>query len=531
MEVVTYVSSSWVDDHTLKLTFEAAEHHKIYKDSIALKASFGNDITFKNIKISPLESFYDKYSQVNKEGVKGRFEIVTEVYSVKEIKASDYPLTLQYQACSEEYCLFPQDFNFKVALFIKNSSYNLNRLMSESLLLAMIFVFFAGFLTSFTPCIFPMIPLTLAVLVPRGQTLNFSTKLIRSLSYVFGIAVTYSVFGLIAASTGQMFGSALGNPWVVLVIGLFFTFFGLSMLGFFEIKTPTSLTQSRFYNSSNTFIFGLAAGVIAGPCVGPVLLSILTYISQSGDLKKGSLLMMSFAFGMGMIFVILGVAGDLMKVLPRSGKWLNSIKYVFSLAMFGLAIYYVKPVFSPTQLVLFIAFIVFVTSLSFLFLYEKKFGEKLSKSSRAVFTTAVALSVSLFAGSLLFSQKINSSLQASQDSHGWIPLQESELAGFLQNGKPTIIDFYADWCLSCKELKAITFSDKSVISKGEQFNRLVLNATQSTEFVDRMKKEHKVLGLPTLLFFNSKGEKISELTLTGFEGPGDFLNRLDKALK
>jgi thioredoxin:protein disulfide reductase len=529
IEVVSLVKASWTDSNTISMTFDVIDHHKIYKESLFIKPKLGDDIEFKNLQISPVETFFDKYSNVSKEGVKGRFTVIAEVYAKKDIKAEAFPILLGYQACSDEYCLFPQEFEFSVPIFIENSSMNIKRMMSESLFLAIIFVFFAGFLTSFTPCIFPMIPLTLAVLVPRRQKLTFSQKLYRSISYVLGIAVTYSLLGVFAASSGMMFGSLLGNKWVALVIGIIFILFALSMLGFFEIKTPNFLAGSKALNSSNTFFYGLAAGVIAGPCVGPVLLSILTFISQTGDMMTGFLLMMSFALGMGLIFILLGTAGDLVQIMPKSGSWLNVIKYIFALAMVGLAFYYVWPVLSVSEFVQFCGATIILISLFYLYFFEKKFFAPLSQKAKVFLYLAIVFGGVVILSTGAFSQKINSKWSSSYYEHGWVAYDENTIDAVLKNGKPTVIDFYADWCLSCKELKKITFSDSQVILKGQEFNLVLLDATQSSDLVEKLKKEHNILGLPTLLFYNSKGEKISSLTLTGFENAENFLLRLQKA--
>lgn len=531
IEVISLERLSWVSPTQLTLTLNAIERHKVYSESIKLRSQFGSEVTFKNIKVSPLETFKDKFSGDIKTGVKGQFQLTAEVYSSREIKDEKYPLILDYQACSEEYCLFPQEYHFTVPMFIQDSSMSLARMMSESIILAMIFVFFAGFLTSFTPCIFPMIPLTLAVLTPKGQQLNFSTKLFRSLSYVFGIALTYSVFGVLAASTGHLFGSFLGNQWVAIGIGLFFVSFAISMLGFFEIKTPTALSNLQFSRGASTFFFGLAAGVIAGPCVGPVLLSILAYISQSGNLMTGFLLMMSFAFGMGLIFIVLGVAGDLFKILPRSGNWLNSVKYVFAIAMLGLAFYYVHPVLSPSQFIAFVASAFLVVAFCYLVFYEKKFFVPLAAQVKWTLKGIVTVLLLAAVTSLIFSKKIDQKMTQAEDSSGWVIMQEEEFSNALKNGKPTVVDLYADWCASCKELKGITFKDSEVVRAGGAFNRVVIDATSTSTFVESFKKTHGVLGLPTILFFDEHGQVIKNLTLTGFESPPEFLVRMNRALK
>lgn len=528
-EVIHLVKASWKDSNTLEMTFKVAPDHKAYNESLFVKSKLNSAVSFKNLKISPLETFTDKFSGEVKQGVHDEFSIVAEVYATDQVKTEAFPLVLGYQACSLEYCLFPQEYTFEIPMFIEDSSLHLRRLMSESWLLALIFVFFAGFLTSFTPCIFPMIPLTLAVLVPRKEQWSFSTKLSRSLSYVLGIAVTYSILGVLAASSGLMFGALLGNKWVALSISLFFVMFSISMLGFFEIKTPSFLSNSKALRSSNTFFYGLAAGVVAGPCVGPVLLSILTYISQTGDVRMGFALMMSFAFGMGLIFILLGTGSGMVKMLPKSGPWLDGIKYVFAGAMALLAMYYAWPVLTLSEFVAFTAFITGAIAGVYLFSYEKKFFKRLTLFSQYFFIVVLVGSCLTAGTALLFKSSIDIKWSGTYYENGWVAYDEKTVGEVLKNGKPTIIDFYADWCLSCKELKKITFADARVIARGEEFNLLLLDATTSSELVEKLKKEHRILGLPTLLFFNAQGIKQEALTLTGFENAESFLTRMTTA--
>lgn len=527
-DVVHFKGASWLEPHIMELRFTADAGHKVYVDSISLAARVGQNVTLKNLEISPVESFKDKFTNVIKKGTHGDFTVTAEVYASESIRNDAFPFVLNYQACSEEYCLFPQDYVFEIPLYIQDSSLSLRRLMAESWVVAIIFVFFAGFLTSFTPCIFPMIPLTLAVLVPRQEKWSFSTKLYRSLSYIFGIAVTYSILGVIAASSGLMFGALLGNKWVALSISFFFVAFAISMLGFFEIKSPSFMMNSKILRSSNTFVYGLAAGVIAGPCVGPVLLSILTYISQTGDVRMGFVLMMSFALGMGLIFVILGTGSDLLKILPKSGAWLNSVKYIFAIAMVALALYYAWPVLSIAEFVLYASVVTVFIALTYLLFFEKSFSHKLAKAHKVLLVFIVMLGSGSGLLSLVFSDSVDRKWGSSFYENGWVAYDDKSIAAILSNGKPTIIDFYADWCLSCKELKQSTFSNSNVIDKSREFNLIMVDATNSNEIVDRLKKEHRILGLPSIIFYSKDGKKQNDLTLNGFENAEAFLTRMNR---
>ncbi|MEQ1875323.1 MAG: cytochrome c biogenesis protein CcdA, partial [Bdellovibrionia bacterium] len=355
---------------TVKISVELAPHHKAYLDMFKLKLVSPENAKVGAFKISPTFKFKDKFSKKEREAVKDNSEMVASFELPEGIAAGEQKAVFEisYQACSEEYCLFPKTLNVEAPFTVASlaakpkdpppsagapapsgSMSAFDQALAKGMFFTFLFVFLAGVATSLTPCIFPMIPITLAVIGAKtgGQTKVRSFTL--SLAYVFGIAITYACLGVLAAYTGALFGAALGNPWVVSAIAVMFVAMGLSMYGVFEFKVPAFIGD-RLNNTKTergfkgAFITGLIAGIVASPCVGPVLVSILTYVAQTQNLVLGFFLLFTFAMGVGQLFLVLGTFSSLTQSLPRSGGWMDAVKFLFGTTMIAMALYYLEPV-------------------------------------------------------------------------------------------------------------------------------------------------------------------------------------------
>jgi thiol:disulfide interchange protein DsbD len=343
-----------------------------------------------------------------------------------------------------------------------------------------------------------MIPITLAVLGTKDHSRSRWRGLAISLAYVFGIAITYAILGVIAAKTGALFGSALQQPWVVGAIALLFVIMGLSMYGLFEVKLPDAIANKiatqRVGNAGSfvaAFVSGLIAGVVASPCVGQVLVSILAYVAQTQDVVLGFSLLFVFAFGLGQIFLILGTFSQLMQRLPRSGPWLGYIKFIFGTTMIAMAIYFAYPVIKPW--------------------WMHTFGGAKTVSECA---NPSPNGLACEAG--------DSFPKPAWKKYSLMALQEAKAAGH-----PVILDFKADWCAACHELDKLTFSDSRILALKDVV-WLEFDATNSSAELDELKAKYKILGLPFVAIFDSKGEWRADLTLTGFEDAEAFLARLER---
>lgn len=472
--------------HTLKFHLTLPAGYHAYSDSFKFEVvNPMAGIQIKEHKISPQIEFFDKFSNKNKTGIKEKAELDLMLFVTSVPPQNELELRLTYQACSEEFCLLPTKKLISIPLTNapqKNisitesiSGISVEDLISQGSFLTFLFIFFAGILTSFTPCIFPMIPITLSIL--GSQTIGKSRwkGFVISLFYVHGIATTYSLLGLAAAKTGTLFGSYLSNPFIVTVIALLFFAMALSMFGLFEIQVPVFI-RSKLGNKKisqgyvGAYITGLIAGIVASPCVGPVLVALLTYVAQSQKAVLGFFLLFTYAMGLGLIFILMGTFSQLVSKLPRSGPWMNKVKKAFGVVLIAMGFYYWMPVLK-------------------VYYAPPKVSELPTHST------------------------------------DWSTYSAKEVdAAF--NKQVVIIDFYADWCAACKELDKYTFGNLEVKRAMASAKLLKVDATQENAQVTPVLEKYGVVGLPTIIFIEKDGTVRKDLTLTGYEPPMDFIKRL-----
>lgn len=551
------------------LTFQLslASGYHAYADKFALKVLDNSEIIVSKFEPSPIVKFVDVLSKKEKEGIKDEAQLKAWVKLTNKIMPGpkDVTFELTYQACTDKHCLFPTKLQIPTKLVIVNSEImessapatltkpSASTLSFESALqkgmgYTFLFVFFAGILTSLTPCIFPMIPITLSIIGAsqiRGGPGSHEAKthsrfrgFSLSVAYVLGIALTYSILGVIAAETGALFGAALSNPIVVSAIAIAFVTLGLSMYGLFEIQMPAFIRDRLSATKTDAgyigaFIAGLIAGVVASPCVGPVLVSILTYVAQTQDAIVGFFLLFTFAIGMGLLLIALGTFSSLTRKLPRSGAWMEFVKFIFGSAMISMALYYIRPL-----LPLYLFYICFGATCILVSSYFGAFeaNEKLNVLGRlrkGTMITLLILGVTYFVRGVMHDTQIKAIglpfLKTEDSSTAWKAYSDAEFENALSSGKPVIIDFYADWCAACKELERFTFSDPTVKNKLSEFALFRVDMTVETNENSGLKDKFNIIGLPTLHIFNH-GKILKNLTLTGFESKGDFINRLNQAL-
>ena len=340
--------------------------------------------------------------------------------------------------------------------------------------------FLGGLITSLLPCIYPMIPITMAILAKPSRSRWHTLTL--SFCYVLGIALTYAILGAIAASTGKLFGALLGNTYVMIFLSLVLVSMALSLFGLFEITVPPSLAnllggKSSRSNYLGTFISGLVFGVVASPCVGPVLISILTYVAQTQDIFLGFTLLFVFALGFGQLFILIGLSMQTIQRLPKSGPWMNTIKYLCGVIILAIAASYIYPLL-PTQ-----------------------------KTSLTFPTTAMT--------------------DTPLEWEGYSPQTINRAA---IEGKGVIIDFYADWCSACKQLEVETFYHPSVQEIGKNFVWIRFNSTTTTDLFHELSIKYSILSLPHIVFYDAQGNYRKDLTLNQFENHHFFIERMKKAL-
>ncbi len=471
-----------------------------YHDRFRLKVLSPENAKVGELFIDPIVSFQDNLSKKKKKGVKNKATITTQI-QIPDGLPSDlksFEMVLTYIACTKKFCLTPRSVNLSVdtegmiqsksqanseesSSDIASTTY-IKKQIQENLAYALLLIFVFGLLTSLTPCIYPLIPITLAVLGSDDKRSKLQSFLI-SLSYVFGIGITYALLGVLAAQTGQLFGSLISHPIVIVLMSLIFFAMGLSLLGLFEFQAPAFLRNSLTNKTTQkgyigAFVSGLLAGIVASPCVGPVLVGVLAYIAQSQNGFLGFILLFTFAMGFGVLFILLGTFSQLASKLPRSGAWMNTIKTLLALCLFALSFYYAWP------------------------LIQKVLPQ-------------------------------DTKIETSQNKPQWKSFSPQLVEQAKVEGKPVIIDFYADWCLACVEMDKFTFSQKEVIDMSQKFVMLKVDATTPFDELTEWQQTYEVYGLPTMIFIDSKGNVHKDLTLTGFEESKAFIKRMksvDKGL-
>lgn len=526
----------------LKIIMKLPPEFHAYLDQFKVEVETPKDVFLTEFQVTPLVDFKDPVTKKIKKGTSGTSELVTlvQIPSNFKVGTSNINAILTYQACTKDYCLFPNKLNFSFPLIVGTESAN-KSFIEESLdkgwFVALLIVFFSGILTSFTPCIFPLIPITLAVIGSTDTKGSRWRGFLVSLAYVLGIAVTYSILGLFAAKTGALFGSLLGSPVVVGLIALLFVAMAMSMFGLYEIKVPDTLTTKLMGKSwekglIGAFMSGLIAGVVASPCVGPVLVSLLAYVAKSQNTFQGFIFLFVFALGLGQIFLVLGTFSQLAYKLPKSGPWLENIKFVFGLMMIGAALYFIAPVTSDAVFEVILGVTLIVLAVFFGGFQKTNvlaYQSPLMKISLRLFLAFGILCVT----QALLPNSLKESFLGEQSSDvksyknpDWSVYSETLLEKAIQEKRPVIIDFKAEWCLACKELEMKTFSDPRVIDLGKDFLWLAFDATNDSPELEILKKRYFIQGLPMVVFYDKSGQWREDLTLTGFEDADAFLERL-----
>lgn len=555
MRVSAILKPTQLESHQIaevELQLKLPEAYKAYEDQFHLELE--SPITFKlsQYNISPVKEFYDDFSKRQRRGIVGNAVLKAPIEAPAEIPASGtIRLILTYQACTKSYCLFPAKQTIEIGFQGKGVaatttmpmadgffSQSFSQVFKQGLLWTFIFVFFAGVLTSLTPCVFPMIPITLAVLGRNSHLRTRWQSIIVSHAYVLGIAITYALLGLLAASTGALFGGFMSSPWVIGTICLIFLAMALSMLGLYDIQPPPSVQKwmdqyTHFGGVIGAFITGVVSGVVASPCVGPVLVGILAYVAKTQNLWLGFWLLFVFALGMGQLFLFLGISTSLTKKLPRSGPWLDGVKRIFGFLLLGAFFYYLN-------LILPHPWFDVALGLCFIFLGSYFYAFKEVKTNMQRVYKGLCHASILFGVVLIALAFFNKAPQvkgpsdaptstAKTPAPAWQVLSAMTLEKAKAEGKPVIIDFSADWCAACTELDEKTYSTPEVIKGSEKFAMLRFDATNDSSELTEYRKKFEIVGLPWVVFINSKGEWIKDLTLAGFEKAENFLERMKRA--
>ena len=380
-----------------------------------------------------------------------------------------------------------------------------------------------------------MYPILTGIIAGAGHRLSTRRAFLLSFVYVQGMAVTYTLLGLVVASAGLQFQAALQHPYVLIGLSVMFVLLALSMFGLYTLQLPSSL-QTRLSGLSNrqqggsvvgVAIMGMISGLVCSPCTTAPLSGALIYVAQSGDLWLGGAALYALSLGMGLPLLLLGTSGG--KLLPKAGAWMDVIKQLFGFALLAVPILLLSRLLSE-QIATLLWLGWALVLCAYLYHHNQHRAHSLGKSLGGFVLLLVMMTLVVVGKDLLLPEpgvKASTGIQAPQ----FIRIKTlDDLKTRLEaaRGKPVLLDLYADWCVACKEFEHKTFSDPEVQSRFADMVLLQADVTANDDADVALLNGLNVLGLPTLIFFDRDGNEVSGQRVTGFMGPAEFLGQLDK---
>jgi len=395
-----------------------------------------------------------------------------------------------------------------------------NFIEERGMFLGLLFIFLGGLALNLTPCIYPLIPITISFFGAQSSG-NRMQSIMMGVFYALGMAITYTGLGLFAALTGSLLGTALQNPLVVIGVALVLAALATSMFGLWEIRVPQKLALAGNKNRSGfigSLLMGFLVGFIAAPCIGPFVLSLLVYVGKLGNPFMGFLFFFVLSMGLGLPYVFLAAFSSAINKLPRSGEWMIGVKIIFGFILIGMAISTLEPII-PKEIFMYLYPLFIIFAGIYLIAFDNK-GKTAPAFTKIKLLLAI---VAIIYGTWILKPE---SHEAKVD---WAMLNsvESIESTIKSKNTPIMIDFYADWCAQCKELDKYTYTDKDVANLSKSFNTIKIDLTKENKAIS---DKYNIKGLPVVLFMNEKGEEIKELRVTGFLKPEEFIKKMKTTL-
>jgi thioredoxin:protein disulfide reductase len=384
-------------------------------------------------------------------------------------------------------------------------------------------IFVGGIALNLTPCVYPLIPITVSYFGGRsGQ--GQGRLLLHGLFYIGGLSLTNSILGLIAALTGGLIGAMLQNPIVLIMIAGILVFFATSLLGFWELRLPEGLNRmaSKSYTGYfGTLFMGLTLGLVAAPCIGPFVLGLLTWVASMGSPWLGFLIFFTLSIGLGLPLFILAMFSGKIEKLPRSGEWMLWVRKLMGWVLVGMAAHFIRPLLPETWGIFLLAGVAFFTGLHLGWIDKTKAAFKSFYWLKTGAGLAGLIIATLLIGSWVF----------RSPGVAWQPYSNHLLTEARHLKKPVIIDFYATWCTPCRELEEITFHDTVVVGEATRdFVMIKVDLTQSgNPLYEALLKQYEIKGVPTIVFLNTQSKELGDLRLVDYMPPDQFLKRMAEA--
>ncbi len=562
------VSAKAVSENVIIVQWQIAEGYYLYKDKFQFSLS-GNDLAIADVKLpeGKLKNDPDFGSVlVNYHNVDAQLTIQR-----KDAVASTVDLLVKYQGCKEDVLCYPPvsktlAINFIESALAESSAAIVGISETEELseqdtiaehlsddgVLKNILIFFGfGLLLALTPCVFPMIPILSGIIVGQGSSITTLRSFYMSLTYVLAMALTYAVLGVIAGSFELNLQAASQNIWVITAFSAVFVFLAFSMFGFYELQLPSSWHSKHSHASGKlggtlpgVAVMGVLSAIIVGPCIAPPLAGALLYISQTGDAVLGGLVLFAMGLGMGVPLLVIGTSEG--KFIPKTGVWMESIKHIFGVLMLGVAVWFMERVL-PGSLALALWALLFIVTAIYMGALDR--SERQSKwqglwrgLGLAILVYGILLMIGAASGgSNMFRplQGLLSKDQAGEVRTNTLSFQRIKDVDSLQSvldqatseNKFVMLDFYADWCITCKEMEHEVFSDPGVHQMLSNVILLQADVTENDELDKALLKKFSLYGPPAILFFNKQGVEEKSHRLVGFMETEDFLKHVNEVIR
>ncbi|MGZ8256539.1 MAG: protein-disulfide reductase DsbD [Gallionella sp.] len=540
-----------VDAHTLQASFAITAGYYLYRERITFKPADAG-VTLRKVDLPQGETKHDRNF--------GKVQVFHQGFAAQlaiDAPAATDSVTLiaEYQGCSEQGLCYPpieKTLTVKLSELAASTSalpaanaanenaQIANLLRGGNFWLLVSFFFGAGLLLAFTPCVFPMIPILSGIIVGRGAHLTQWHAFLLSAAYVLGMALTYAGAGVAAGLSGELLSNALQTPWVLGSFAAVFVMLALAMFGFYELQLPTAL-QSKLSDTSNklhgghiggVFLMGALSAIIMGPCVAAPLAGALLYISQSHDAVLGGTALFVMALGMGAPLLLIGTSAGVL--LPKAGAWMDAVKKCFGVMLLALAIWIVQPLL-PIGVQMLLWALLLIVSATYLRVLDALPANARGwhKLRKGVGLLLLLLGVAYLLGALSGARDLLRPLGAFAKSDATVgaPLQWTRIKDLNEldtrlanaNGKIVVLDFYADWCVSCQEMERNTFSDAAVQARLAKAVLLQADVTANSAADKALLKRYNLFGPPATLFFDTEGKELAGNRVVGYQAAQQFL--------